>query len=159
MLQEGLTSESVFQRDWRESRVSLESPKSPRGEQEDEVGPLPTFPSHSQNATDRRSSSRKPSPASSIRSRSSAQGLQPSAAGGSSLRQSPFLNRYSGSTAGDPIDVDNLDLPSTTTQSTSVKRKAMASAQDDDVEIVEGPVASKRSKGKSAARPKAAKRK
>ncbi len=158
MLQEGFSGESIFQRDWRESRILLESPNSPRPENEDQVGPLPTFSAHSQTATDRRSSSRKPSPASSVRSRGSAQGLpQASVAGGSSLRQSPF--RFSGSTAGDPIDVDSIDVVSTTTHSTSAKRKAIASTVDDELEVVEGPVQSRRTKGKTAARSKAGQKK
>ena len=160
MLQEGLSGESIFERDWRESRVRLESPDSSKAEQEDDVGPLPSFPAHSQTLTsDRRSSSRKPSPTSSVRSRGSAAGIpQTSIAGGSSLRQSPFLNKFSGSTAGDPIDVDSLDVPSTTTHSTSAKRKAVANAGDDEVEVIEGPVQSKRSKGKTTVKLKAVKK-
>ena len=60
-------------------------------------------------------------------------------------RPAPSLSRFTGSTAGDPIDVDSLDLPlSTDTASGSKaqgKRKMQEIMEDDEIEIVEGPVA------------------
>ena len=143
-----LHGEGVFQRDWRESRVSPDDPvlTSPteRAELEDQVGPLPSFSAQPQGSSSKHTStrgSRRPSPASSVRSRSSlhAQNI-PSV--GSSLRQSPMqpAHSQSGSTAGDPIDVDAFDIHSSSSR--TGKRKA-------DKDALE-PASSKRAKSKSS---------
>ncbi|KAI0093156.1 hypothetical protein BDY19DRAFT_989824 [Irpex rosettiformis] len=153
-LQETSFTESVFQRDWRESRMFMASPFQDPGpshpEAEDEVGPLPSL-----TATERRSSSsRMGSPVSSVRSRGSVQPPGPSL-----LHHSPLqLLSTSGSTASDAIDVDSLNvdtsnsLPSTSQFQNSNKRKASEDAGDDDVQIMQGPSTShKRLKGKTVA--------
>lgn len=151
--QDDVACGNIFQRDWRETRAPhLLHPD--RAEQEEEVGPLPTFKDIVQGSGERHSNSRRPSPASSIRSRGSAG--HPSS-GLSSHRQSPSgLTRFTGSTAGDPIDVDSIEF-SATSHSGS-KRKSVP--LDDDVEIIEGPVPSdsKRAKGKTAAKPRPSKK-
>ncbi|KAI0071713.1 hypothetical protein K474DRAFT_1733093 [Panus rudis PR-1116 ss-1] len=155
--QDDLSSETIYQRDWRESRVPLsigsDAQHLERAEHTEETGPLPSL-HHHQIQLDRRSASRRPSPASSIRSRGSAAPRQASVV--SSLRASPALPRFStGSTAGDPIDVDSIELE--TLSQTGSKRKS--STVDSDVEIIEVPSAtSKRGKGKAAAKPRQTKR-
>ncbi|KAK7692890.1 hypothetical protein QCA50_004525 [Cerrena zonata] len=148
--QDDVASGSVFHRDWRETRAPhLLHPD--RAELDDEVGPLPTFKGMVQGTGERHSNSRRPSPASSIRSRGSA-GRPPS--GLSSHRQSPSnLTRFTGSTAGDAIDVDSLDF-----SATGSKRKSAPS--DDEIEIIEGPVPldSRRAKGKIAVKPRPSKK-
>ena len=148
--------ESLFQRDWRESRIlpeeaTLQSPTE-RAEQEDQVGPLPTFgtPPHGSSSrhTSTRGGSRRPSPASSVRSRTSLHAHNAPSVG-SSLRQSPMHPpQASGSSAGDPIDVDSLDPPSTSSRPAKRKADKEPSTSDD----------SRRSKGKSTAVPKSKKR-
>ena len=151
--QDDVASGSVYQRDWRETRAPhLLHPD--RAEQEDEVGPLPTFKSMVQGSGERHSNSRRPSPASSIRSRGSA-GRHSSVL--SSHRQSPSgLTRFTGSTAGDPIDVDSLDF--STASQVGGKRKSVPI--DDDIEIVDGPIpsTSKGTKGKIPAKPRPTKK-
>ncbi|CDO75642.1 hypothetical protein BN946_scf184743.g2 [Trametes cinnabarina] len=160
-LQDDLSAEGAFRRDWRETRVSLnDAPTAPnvrpsRGtEQEDNIPPLPGFGAHATAASDGRPSSRRPSPASSVRSAASGQ-----LGSATSLRQSPAhpLSRLSVSTTGDVIDVDAFDAGTSASGSTN-KRKAMSSiAEHEDIEIVDGPGtaasrASKRTKAKTASK-------
>ncbi|KAH9894990.1 hypothetical protein C8Q73DRAFT_745370 [Cubamyces lactineus] len=161
-LQDDLYAEGAFRRDWRETRVSLNDATTAssmrtgsRADQEDSAPPLPAFGQYSNAAaaTDVRSSSRRPSPASSVRS-------------ATSLRQSPAhpLSRLSVSTAGEVIDVDALEAGTSGSGSTN-KRKAMSSIaeEDDEVLIVDGPGASshgsKRTKAKTAGKTTKAKKK
>lgn len=144
--------ESVFKRDWRESRLeqnSLVSESLQRTEESDQLGPLPTFGATS---TEHRTDSRMGSPASSIRSRSSVQPMFTT-----SLRQSPQsqAQRMSGSAASEVIDVDSLDMSATTSLSHqgASKRKASDDPSDEeDVQILHGPViaSQKKQKGKVA---------
>lgn len=131
--EDGLT-ENIFIRDWRETRLdldqSLDSLARVRAESVPE-GSTSIDPSNNPQGL-------RASPTSSVISRSSTQATS------SSLRQhqSP-QNRQSTSTMQDIIDVDSL--PSTTNSSSakgkgSMKRKAMTSASDEEIEIVEGPV-------------------
>ncbi|KAI0356240.1 hypothetical protein OH77DRAFT_1401364 [Trametes cingulata] len=150
-LQDDLYAEGAFRRDWRETRISLnDAPSSgtrARSEQDDALPPLNTSSGTPGAAAEGRASSRRPSPASSVRS-------------ATSLRQSPAhpLSRLSVSTAGEVIDVDAFDAGTSASGSTN-KRKAMSSIaeEDDEIEFVEGPVAggaaargSKRTKAKTA---------
>ena len=140
---DGLSAESVFKRDWRETRVYPDGgvlPTRPGARGEEDGGSSSTGPTRSE---------RRPrtSPASSVFSRASGQA---SGTGSSlSLRTSPGQPRGSSPIASEPIDVDAIFATNATTASRSEKRKAEV-ASDDDVEIVEGPVNIK-------ARPKAAK--
>ncbi|TFY65710.1 hypothetical protein EVG20_g5379 [Dentipellis fragilis] len=154
---DSLSSDTVFARDWRETRTNLNSEvvigaSHMRSEEDDEVGALPSFPSHEQKV------SRRPSPTSSIRSRGSAR----MSAGSSSRRPSPAqaaFSRASGSTAGDAIDVEMIGTSSTTSRRSS-KRKASVSTGSDDIEIIEGPVPApaKKPKAKPAAKPRSKRR-
>ncbi|EMD32061.1 hypothetical protein CERSUDRAFT_162114 [Gelatoporia subvermispora B] len=150
--QDGLDSDTVFARDWRETRVVLgESDGAPgrgRGEHDDDAQAGPS--------TERRTSSRKDSPALSVRT-----GMQysgPSSA--TSLRQSPAhkLSKLSVSTGSEIIDVDSLQTP---VAGSSGKRKA-APDDDDEVEIVEGPLplsrTAKKPKPRATAKPRTKKR-
>lgn len=150
-LQDTTYTESIFRRDWRESRLeqnTLVSGGVQSIEQDDQLGPLPHFGSPT---VEHRSNSRMASPASSIRSRSSAQPVF-----STSLRQSPQsqLQRMTGSTASDAIDVDSLEMSTTSTSLPHGGNKRKASdddVEDEDVQFVQGPVilSQKKQKGKA----------
>ncbi|KAI0688045.1 hypothetical protein BC835DRAFT_1419486 [Cytidiella melzeri] len=157
MLHETSFTESIFKRDWRESRFSASyAPhETAHSELEDVLGALPTF-----TATDHRSSSsRMASPVSSIKSRSSVQppGLFMTHQSPAHLQQQQMS--MSGSTVSDAIDVDSLSIEVANSNASSsqlqggTKRKATEDLTDDDIEIVQGPMpfSSKKQKGKSAA--------
>jgi mediator of RNA polymerase II transcription subunit 12 len=144
--EDGLSAESVFKRDWRETRVYpdgcvLPTRSGARGEEDG-----------GSSSTGLMRPERRPprtSPASSVFSRASGQA---SGTGSSlSLRTSPGQPRGSSPSASEPIDVDAIFTANAggTTASRSEKRKAEA-VSDDEIEIVEGPVNIK-------TRPKAAK--
>jgi len=180
--EDGLSAESVFKRDWRETRIELEDDivvggSANRAEEVDELSGLPSFP----RTTDRRSAShsRRPSPTSSVRShktRSTNPSIAPSSARSSPL-QPPPLPRLSNSSSGEPtvIDVDAPSAVPATTRSTAIDlasstrrtSKRKLSNSDDEVEIIEGPVpataagpsrAGKKPKGKTTAKTRAKKR-
>lgn len=158
--QDDMYSDSLFARDWRETRMSNLHDSTGSGgnrsgrEGDDELGPLPTF----------HGSSRRGSPsASSGRSRSA----RPS--GTSSRLQSPSfqtlaaLNRGSTSTAAS--DTESHAQSSATIGSGKGKRAGKRKAEaavDSDIEFVDdaGPVVPppKKGKGKAAPKTKAKKR-
>lgn len=142
--QDDLASGNIFQRDWRETRAPhLLHPE--RVEQEDEVGPLPIFNNGVLGAGDRHAHSHRSSPVSSIPSRGSA-GRPASFA---THRQSPSgLTRFSGSTAGDPIDVDSIEFSAPTSSRAGSKRKS--ATVDDEIQIIgrPAPTDNKRLRGK-----------
>ena len=147
--------ESIFKRDWRESRVFVSSPlqgSTPsHPEAEDEVGPLPGLIS-----TDRRSiSSRMASPVSSIRSRGSVQPPGSASMHHSPSQPQPQRMSTSGSTASDAIDVDSLnaDTFSSMSQTQSNKKRKTTDGDDGvDVQVVHGPSTSqKKLKSKTGA--------
>jgi len=154
--EDGLSSESIFKRDWRETRIELDdmsllSGGRTKGEAEE------CMPSSSNQGRNERRATSRVSPAASVRSRASA-----NASG--SLRQSPAqvsLNRLSTSTASEPIDIDSIPTTDSLTRNTS-KRK-LASVSDDDVEIIEGPIpapprTTKKTKPKVSTKPRGKKR-
>ncbi|KAL4248177.1 Mediator of RNA polymerase II transcription subunit 12 [Abortiporus biennis] len=163
-MQDTLVSESIFARDWREARVALDdiaaigsssgSSQDLKGEMEDDVGPLPNINTVGGGMGSGERRSRRGSPAStstvSIRSKVSVNQHPPSGAVG--MRHSPLFNRFSagatgsGSTIGDAIDVDSLEIP---TSSTS-KRKI--EGDDSEVEIIEGPAPKKTRRGAAASK-------
>ncbi|KAF4567767.1 RNA polymerase II mediator complex subunit [Pleurotus pulmonarius] len=137
-----LSGDSVFSRDWQESRVGSEFDtlvgSRSRGEGDQDYGSKVRRPTP------------RASPASSVLSRSSAHHSSTT----SMRRPSPSevsINRHSGSSMGEPIDVDSV---------MSSKRKT-STASDDDIEIIEGPVPSQtasKKKGRTAGKTKARKR-
>lgn len=128
-------SESLFNRDWRETRLEWDTEPSPetlfrsRGE-------LDPVLSDSLNATH----GQRISPPSSVISRESTQGTVSS----SSTRQqhSPshtIHSRTTNSSIHEIIDVDSV--PTTlSVKKESGKRKTIAAESDDEIEIIEGPV-------------------
>ncbi|EGO25090.1 hypothetical protein SERLADRAFT_368519 [Serpula lacrymans var. lacrymans S7.9] len=129
LFEDNVSSESIYRRDWRESRLEFQrelkaSGNVFKGEEGDEVGALHVF------ATQGRAPSRRTSPASSVKSRGSAHG---------SLRQSPgqlSYHRASTSTMSESIEVDSAGTSSSIVK-ISHKRKV---STDDEVEIIEGPL-------------------
>lgn len=156
--------ENIFQRDWQDSRtLSLIVQERPsdaeREELEDEVGPLPNFYSSKLHSGSRRTpdrpseNSRRSSPASSARSRTS---LHVTTSNSASMKQSPLFSRFTGSSAADAIDVDSLSGDMPVAGPSSLKRKASTSqADDDDAEVADNSSSVKRSK---PPKPKARKR-
>jgi mediator of RNA polymerase II transcription subunit 12, fungi type len=146
--EDGLSAESIYERDWRETRIELDNESSPsaggrsRGEEEDELSPLTSF------ATARRAttSSHRPSPAPSVQSRGSA----------ASRRQSPHTgSRRSTMTRSDGVEMDN----GVASASNGTKRR---SASAEDVEAGNEPHLparqSKRGKTKTTTKTRAKKR-
>jgi mediator of RNA polymerase II transcription subunit 12 len=113
-------AESIFRRDWRETRLPAHSDvragERGVGEGADELGTMPTFGLQ-------KPGSRRVSPASSVRSRGSVSSVRRSPGSlGQSVRRFYWGEWCSGPAAGS-------------------KRKALASVDDDDdVEIIEGHV-------------------
>ena len=134
--EDGLSAESVYRRDWRETRLEAcqdgqvdGALSTGKAEGLDEVGLLPVFPAQNRpGSTGAGSGSRRASPASSIRSRGSAQGTV------SSVRQSPgSTNKMSTATMSDAMEEGSTTMRS----SAGHKRKPDSG---DEVEIMEGPL-------------------
>ncbi|KAG6862353.1 hypothetical protein C0995_016051 [Termitomyces sp. Mi166 len=142
--EDGLSGENIFKRDWRETRVDLETDIGnftgrQRNEMDEETGGSSQFVA---SKLEKRTTPRG-SPAPSNVSRSSARGS------GASVRPSPqgAVNRNSSSTISDTIDVDNAITMSSKQLSTNKRRApTMATASDDEIEIIEGPVPARISK-------------
>ena len=135
--EDGLSAESIYRRDWRETRLEAyrdeqvdggASSSMGKGDGLDEVGPLPVFTTqHRAGSTGAGSGSRRASPASSVKSRGSAQGTV------SSVRQSPgSTHKMSTATMSDQVEEGGT----TTRSGSGHKRKA---DPDEEVEVVEGP--------------------
>lgn len=160
--EDSLNAESVFKRDWRETRIILDTKDIligggvNRAEEADGLGGLPSFPRATERISASRSLRASPVSAPSIRSHQSTIMSAACSSARSSPHQPPLqpppLPRSSISSASDPIDVDApLTTSSTSTRRTS-KRKMTTS--DDEVEIVDGPnpapsQVGKKSKGKT----------
>jgi mediator of RNA polymerase II transcription subunit 12 len=133
IFEDELSAESVFRRDWRETRLQAHSDvragERDMGEGADELGSLPIFGAQ-------KPGSRRVSPASSARSRGSV----------SSVRRSPS-NRTSVSTR----DGNGDSGPG---PSSAGGRKRKASEDDDEVEIVDGPMPANPKKPKVKHKPK-----
>jgi mediator of RNA polymerase II transcription subunit 12 len=140
--EDGLASESVFARDWRETRVVLDV--------QGVADHIQRMKVEGGGGEDRRpiygggrstQGTPRGSPAPSTLSRSSGRGS-------SRRHQSPgqastVYHRMSNSTIGDTIDMDSMSNLGSRMASGSSKRKT---AEDDEVEIVEGVVPGKRAK-------------
>jgi mediator of RNA polymerase II transcription subunit 12 len=127
--QDNTSGESIFTRAWIESRIAFEGGvgRAPmRGEEEDEVGTLPSFP-----AQDRRGS-RRSSPAGSTLSRGSGISAPPS------RFQSPF-SRVSGSSDAIDVDVSAPASGSSAPGRTSKRKASVLSVSSSDIEIVDAP--------------------
>lgn len=144
---EDSVSENIYIRDWRETRWGAEpSPALPsriRGDSDPEVAHAPELS---------KTQMQRASPTLSIISHSSTQGTS------SSLRQQHHQSpnsRHSGSTY-EVIDVDSLPGTSSSVRGKeSMKRKVGTISDDDEVEIIEGPVSIRSTH--VAKKPKAAK--
>ncbi|KAI0293333.1 hypothetical protein B0F90DRAFT_1763644 [Multifurca ochricompacta] len=130
---DALWGESVFARDWAETRIPLADENSVRREDQDIAGALPTF------AAARRGMS----PASPAWSRQSA---------GSSRLQSPTqqsFTRASASRSDEPLDTERSSAGSRQLG----KRKGSTVSVDSEIEIIESPPALKKVKAKAKAAP------
>ena len=158
--EDGLSSENVFQRDWRDSRTELVDDDAMggsvgsganRAEDLDELGSLPTFHNRPVLSGSR---SRRTSPASASATSNSARSQGPTGSARSSPLQPPPLPRSTQSSMSDSIDVDAP--PTSATTRSAAKRKVDAS-DDDEVEIIEAPqpppkrLAGKKPRGKTVA--------
>ncbi len=132
--EDGLSTEGILVRDWRESRINVEQELSPTsgsggrmiqsigGASGSGDGDLESGSTSGHTKSERRSTSMRASPASSIVSRSSAKGSI------ASLKPSPIARSM----------LDGADMEVGTSRSVTTKRK-MEDA-DDEIEIVEEPV-------------------
>ena len=168
---DNLSTESIFARDWRETRVGLQQADAlaggglglARGEEQDELGALPAL--HAHQDTPRRpaagTSSRKPSPASSVRSRgsgrlSAASSRRPSpavaaaaaaaharASGSASTATVTELAEQDGAQALQQQAAGPAAASSASSGVRAAKRKASISVSlsDSDIEIIEPPPA------------------
>lgn len=144
--EDGLSTESIYRRDWRETRLEAYrdgqvdggASSMGKGDGLDEVGLLPVFPAQNRSGSAGSGSgsglgsgSRKASPASSVKSRGSTQGTVPS------VRQSPgSTTKMSTRTVSDVMEEGS------TTNRSGAERKRKADP-DDEVEIVDGPLPAK----------------
>lgn len=164
--EDGLSAESIFKRDWRETRSELDNDEGAvnltvgggtnKAEEVDEPSELPNFSSKQP------LSSRRPSPASTLRSHRSSHPSAPSSALSSPLHPHPAhplpLSRSSGSSAAEPIIIDvdapisDSGVPSSAAISTAASgtrtSKRKIETDDDEVEIIENPVPSTSRAGK-----------
>ncbi|KAJ3504486.1 hypothetical protein NMY22_g17908 [Coprinellus aureogranulatus] len=145
--EDGLSSESVFARDWRETRVvtDLKPVTEHIQRMRIEGGEEVTRPLY---GTGERSNQGTPrgSPAPSMMSRSS--GRASTRRYQSPSQGSTTHHRMSNSTMGDPMDLDNIPNVASRRMSGSSKRKP---ADDDEVEIVEAHVSGKRARTSTTA--------
>lgn len=145
VFEDDLASESVYERDWRESRVGLPKLRHSPAVHE-RFGSRRNPTPDSQRRGSSRSGSRGGSPALSIRtsvaSRSSAN--PPSATSSARRTQSPVIEK--GGSAVDVIDVDAFVSKATGKRKASV---AQVDDGDDDVIIIESTSDSKKGKGRA----------
>ncbi|KAF5386158.1 hypothetical protein D9615_002361 [Tricholomella constricta] len=157
--EDGLSAETLFKRDWRETRVELEvdvmtvvSGGHPRGELDPNTGGAFYAGPRPEKRTTPRGS-----PSSSVMSRSSAHGS-------GSVRHSPqSATKHSNSTIGDVIDVDSITTVHSKRPLANKRKISTAiTVSDDEIEIIEGPVArsntNKRFKVKPSTKAKAKKK-
>ncbi|EPQ57624.1 hypothetical protein GLOTRDRAFT_137894 [Gloeophyllum trabeum ATCC 11539] len=150
--QDGLWGESIFKRDWRESRVQLVGSGAGRSKsEEDEDGTAAAGMTSSLHVSEKRKQgSRKPSPASSVVSRSSA---HPSHHSGS-RSTTPTRRSVVGSSMSEPIDVDSVAV------SVGASKRARDQDGDDEVEILDTvPSGSKAKKARKTTGRKSGKKK
>ncbi len=158
--QDDVFSEGPFRRDWRDTRISFDdaigsNPIGRRTSPQDDdnvntMTPLPALTGHAvaTGASEHRLSSRRPSPASSVRSAGSARSV---------VSHHAFSRLSASTTGGEVIDVDALEAGGSGTGSSN-KRKAMSTIaeEDSDIEIIEGPVPTSDNRGQKRAKARAA---
>ncbi|KAI6169577.1 hypothetical protein EDD17DRAFT_1784529, partial [Pisolithus thermaeus] len=137
--EDGLSAESVYARDWRETRLEAHRDihagvtENTGGDGNDDLGVLAIPPAQIHSV------SRRPSPASSVRSRDSAHGSI------ASLRQSPGMGAKAPLSA---LSETMEDAEASTTEVGVIGHKRKAET-DDEVEIIEGPIPDKARKAKA----------
>ncbi|KAI6129405.1 hypothetical protein EDD16DRAFT_1690096 [Pisolithus croceorrhizus] len=137
--EDGLSAESVYTRDWRETRLEAHRDihagvtENTGGDGNDDLGVLAIPPAQIHSV------SRRPSPASSVRSRESAHGSI------ASLRQSPGMGAKAPLSA---LSETMEDAEASTTEVGVIGHKRKAET-DDEVEIIEGPIPEKARKAKA----------
>ncbi|KAI6121312.1 hypothetical protein F5141DRAFT_1186585 [Pisolithus sp. B1] len=137
--EDGLSAESVYTRDWRETRLEAHRDihagvtENTGGDGNDDLGVLAIPPAQIHSV------SRRPSPASSVRSRESAHGSI------ASLRQSPGVGAKAPLSA---LSETMEDAEASTTEVGVIGHKRKAET-DDEVEIIEGPIPEKARKAKA----------
>jgi mediator of RNA polymerase II transcription subunit 12, fungi type len=153
-LRDDLKTESVFQRDWRESRLHFDvtgqgnttSLSDERNEGDETITVYPSAPLRLQTRTDGLQGSLDVSPSSSVQSRLSSSSFR-------SPTRSQSATRHTGS--GDIIDTDTLSIPSNTSRAS--KRKATEQGQDyGDVQVIDNVDTSSSSRAQKKPRAKAA---
>ncbi|KAI6044642.1 hypothetical protein EDC04DRAFT_2641397 [Pisolithus marmoratus] len=137
--EDGLSAESIYARDWRETRLEAHRDVHARATEytsadgTDDLGALTIPPAQIHSV------SRRASPASSVRSRGSAQGSIVS------LRQSPSMGSKAPlSTVSETVE----DAEAGTAEMLVIGHKRKAET-DDEVEIIEGPIPGKVRKGRT----------
>lgn len=142
--EDGLSAESVFKRDWRETRTDLVGedggplPSSligsgvNRAEEVDEVTGLPSFAPRP---------SRQSSPAHSQKSNRPSVDPSPARASPHHSQPATSMSKSVGSSAAEPIVIDMPGDAAVSTMSgtRASKRKLTISDSDDDIEIIENP--------------------
>ncbi|KAF6760086.1 hypothetical protein DFP72DRAFT_1031563 [Ephemerocybe angulata] len=145
--EDGLSSESIYARDWRETRVILNGIEPVTDHiQRMQIGEATSQPFNAGSLRSDNRSTPKGSPAGSVVSRSS--GRASSRRHQSPSQASTAHHRLSNSTMGDVIDVDSMSTVGSRRGSGS-KRKTTAE-DDDDIEIVDGPIPGRGGGGKRA---------
>jgi mediator of RNA polymerase II transcription subunit 12 len=140
--EDGLASESVFARDWRETRVTVNVEPVTNHIQRMKIdgdhhhsAPRQFYPNPVKSDG---KSTPKGSPAASIVSRSSGRDSSRKHQSPSQASGTGTYHRLSNSTMGETMDVDSMSTVASKKPSTSKRKTAVE--DDDEVEIVEGPV-------------------
>lgn len=137
--EDGLSAETVYTRDWRETRLEAHRDihagvtENTSGDGSDDLGALAIPPAQIHSV------SRRPSPASSVRSRESARGSS------ASLRLSPGMGAKAPLSAVSET-MEDVEAGIAEVGVIGHKRKAET---DDEVEIIEGPIPEKARKGRT----------
>lgn len=143
--EDGLFAESVFARDWRETRVVMDLEPVTDHIQRMKIDAASGVVARPLYAGGMRSTPGTPrgSPAPSVVSRSSGRASSRRHQSPGPGPSSTVYHRMSSATLGDAIDVDTVPNIGSRTASGSSKRKT---AEDDEVEIAEGPIPGKRAR-------------
>jgi hypothetical protein len=133
---DALGGESVFARDWAETRISLTDESSARREDNEDTGGSGGVPTTLHAIAAARRGMSPASPAWSRQSAASSSRLQ------SPTQQSQSLTRRSASRSDEPADAERSSVGSRQPG----KRKASTISSDSDIEVIESPRALKKAK-------------